>query len=86
MIDPTTGWSEIVQYNDKHADTTSNLVQKGYLCIYLRPTIITYDHGNELLGHSFKNYLNEKNAGLSLSVKPRKIYKQNSYENEFTKS
>ena len=57
MIDPATGWFEILSYNDKYAATIEKLVEKNWLCRYPRPTIITYDRGNELLGHAFKNDL-----------------------------
>ena len=46
MIDPETGWFEIVRYNDKQAATIANLVGKTWLCRYPRPKIITYDRGN----------------------------------------
>ena len=35
MIDLATWWFEIVQYNDKQADTIANLVEKhGYIDIH----------------------------------------------------
>ena len=46
MIDPETGWFEIVCYNGKQAATIENLVEKIWLCRYPRATIITYDRGN----------------------------------------
>ena len=55
MIDPETGWFEIIQYNDKQSDTRANLVEQTWLCIYPKPTIITYNRGNEFLGRAFKN-------------------------------
>ena len=54
MIDPGTKWFEIVQYNDKQADKTENLVYKMWLCRYTLTTIIMYDRGNEFLGYAFK--------------------------------
>ena len=59
MIEPTTGWFEIVRYNYKQAATIANLVEQTWLYIYPLSTIITYDQGNEFLGHAFKNYLIE---------------------------
>ena len=53
IIHPETGWFEIVQYNDKQADTISNLVDQTWLCIYPSPMIITYERGNKFLVHSF---------------------------------
>ena len=55
MIDPATTWFEIVQYNYKQEATKKDLVQKTWLCRYLRPTIITYYRGNEFLCHALKN-------------------------------
>ena len=40
MIDPMTGWFEIVQYNDNQAATIDILVEKAWLRIYPRPTIV----------------------------------------------
>ena len=45
MIDPTTGWFKIGQYNNKYSYTTANVVEQGWLCRYPQPTIITYDCG-----------------------------------------
>ena len=43
MIDPITGWFEIVQYNEKCEAIIANLVYQSCLCGYTRPTMITYD-------------------------------------------
>ena len=53
MVDPETSWFEIIKYIGKQADIISNLVDKTWFLIYLRPTIIAYDRGNELLIHEF---------------------------------
>ena len=34
IIDPVTGWFEVVQYDDKIAITTANLVETMCLCRY----------------------------------------------------
>ena len=60
MIYPATRWFEILRYNNNQSDTISNLVEKTWLCKYPIPTIISYDHGDEFLGHSFKNNLFKK--------------------------
>ena len=60
IIDPETGWFEILQYNDKHTATIENLVEKISLCLYILPMIITYNHGNEFPGHAFINDIFEK--------------------------
>ena len=64
MIDLATGGFEIIQYNGKHYAKIANLVEQTWLCIYPRPTIITYDWGNEFLVHAFKNDLIEKEYGI----------------------
>ena len=64
MIDPATGWFEIVWYNDKQAATIANLVAQTWLCRYPGPTIITYDWLNEFLGHAFKNDLIKNEYGI----------------------
>ena len=46
MIDPETGWFEIVRYDYKQAATISNVVEQTWLFRYPRPTIIMYDQGN----------------------------------------
>ena len=55
MIDPATGWFEIVQYLDKKAITIANLVEQTWLARYPRPTVITYDQGTEFVGHEFQH-------------------------------
>ena len=37
MIDPVTGWFEIMQYNDKIAIYIANLVENMWIYRYLRP-------------------------------------------------
>ena len=60
MIDPATGWFEIVKYNYKQADTIDNPVEQTWLYRHPPHTIITYDRVNEFLGHMFKNDLIKK--------------------------
>ena len=43
MIDPVTGWSKIMQYDNKFAISVANLVENMWLAIYSNPTEITYD-------------------------------------------
>ena len=43
MIDPVTGWFEIVQYDDKTVITIANLVETTWLYRYSRPIEITHD-------------------------------------------
>ena len=67
MIDLETGWFETVQYKNKQSHTIANLVYQTWLCIYPRPTIITYNWGNEFLGHTFNNYLIKKYYGIKFT-------------------
>ena len=59
MIYLSTGWFEILHYNNKQYATIANLVEQTLLCRYPRPTIITYDLGNDFLGDAFTNDLIE---------------------------
>ena len=43
MINPVTGWFEVVRYDYKRAITTANLVETTRLYRYPRPTEIMYD-------------------------------------------
>ena len=45
MIDPVTGWFEVMQYNDKKAISITNLFETMWLSRYLRPIEILYDQG-----------------------------------------
>ena len=54
MIDPVTGWFEIVHYDDKIVITTANLVENTWLYRYPRPIDIKYDQGKEFICHEFR--------------------------------
>ena len=45
MIDPVTGWFEVIKYNNKREISVSNLVETTWLSRYLRPMEIMYDRG-----------------------------------------
>ena len=60
MIYPITGWSDITHYNDNKVMTIAKLVETTWLVRYPRPVEITYNQGNEFLGHGFKNSLMEQ--------------------------
>ena len=66
MIEPSTGWFEIVdipmfdlkevtigndEYIDKYSSTVSQLFNNPWICIYLRPRKVVFDNGYE-----FKQY------------------------------
>ena len=59
MIDPVTGWFEIMKYNDKRAISIANLVETTWLYRYPIPIEITYDQGSEFIDHEFRKYLIE---------------------------
>ena len=59
MIDPATGWFEIVQYPDKRSVTIANLVEQQWLTRYPWPALITYDKGPEFVGQDFKNMVQD---------------------------
>ena len=47
MIDPATGWFEIVQVPEKRADLISNLIETTWLTRYPWPTEVVMDRGSE---------------------------------------
>jgi hypothetical protein len=53
MIDLATGWFKIKQYDDKKSITVTNIVEQEWLMHYLRPSLITLDHGSEFIGQNF---------------------------------
>ena len=59
MIDPVTGWFEIVQYDNKKVLSISNLVESTWLFRYPRPIEITYHQGSEFIGNEFRKFLIE---------------------------
>ena len=50
MIDPATGWFEIVQSETKTADVVANEAEIAWLSRHPWPIRITYDHGSEFIG------------------------------------
>ena len=59
IIDHVTGWSEITQYDYKHAISVEKLVDTTWLDRYPRPMGIGYEQGLEFIGHEFKKSLIE---------------------------
>ena len=49
MIDPATGWFEIVSIPDKQADTIANLIEVTWLTRYPWPGRVQCDRGNEFM-------------------------------------
>ena len=85
MIDPVTGWFKILQYNDEHSVTISNLVDQAWICRYPRPEIILYNRGSLFLGSLFKTVWVKTSTKLSLSAQQHKTHCQTLYWNVFTK-
>ncbi len=60
MIDPATGWFEIVQSETKTADVVANRAEITWLSRRPWPTRITYDHGSEFIGSEFQLLIKEE--------------------------
>ena len=60
MIDPATGWFEIVQSETKTADIVANKVEITWLSQYSWPTKITYDHGSKFIGSKFQHLIKQE--------------------------
>ena len=65
MIDPVTGWFEMVSYDDGTQETISNLVEMTWLMRYPRPSKIITDRGGAFTGHFFKNTM-ENDFGIEV--------------------
>ena len=58
MIDPATGWFEIVEIPAKTADVVINILESAWLVRYPRPTEVVMDRGVEFMGevrHALKH-------------------------------
>jgi transposase InsO family protein len=60
MIDPATGWFEIVQSETKPADVVANKVEIAWLSRHPWPMRITYDYGSEFIGSEFQLLIKEE--------------------------
>jgi hypothetical protein len=47
MIDPATGWFEIVEATNKSATSIQDLCHNTWLVRYLQPQFIVFDNGNK---------------------------------------
>ena len=66
MINPVTGWFEVVWYDDQIAITIANLVETTWLSRYPRPIEIMYYQGSESIGHEFRKSLIETEYGITI--------------------
>jgi len=57
IIDPFTGWVEILPIKNKGADNISNLFQQNWLRRYPRPARVIYDAGSEFIAAEFQTLL-----------------------------
>jgi transposase InsO family protein len=67
MIDPATGWFEIVQSETKTADVVANKVEIAWLSRHPWPTRMTCDHGSEFIGNEFQRLIKEEH---NIEAKP----------------
>jgi Integrase core domain/Integrase zinc binding domain len=65
MIDPATGWFEIVQANSKTATSIQDLFQNTWLARYPRPQFIVFDNGGE-----FKREFKQMCENYGIKAKP----------------
>ncbi len=68
MIDPATGWFEMVEIHDKTAVNIAEKVQQTWLTRYPRPSEIIYDKGTEFMaefGEMIENDYGIKQRGIS---------------------
>ena len=65
MIDPVTGWFEIMQYYDKRLISISKLVETKLLNRYPRPMKIIYDQGSKIISHELRKLLLETEQGIT---------------------
>ena len=52
MIDPATGWFEIVEVPNKRADVIANILEQTWLSRYPWPTQVVMDRGREFMGET----------------------------------
>ena len=60
MIDPATGWFEIVQSETKTADVVANEAEIAWLSRHPWPIRVTCDHGSEFIGSEFQRLIKEE--------------------------
>ncbi len=70
MIDPATGWFEIIQSEAKTADVVVNKVEVVWLSRYPWPLRITYDHGYKFIGSKFQQLIKQE-----YDIEAKSLYK-----------
>jgi hypothetical protein len=65
MIDPATGWFEIVKATNKSTTSIQDLFHNTYLVQYLQPQFIVFDNGNKSkFKREFKQMCIQSNYGI----------------------
>ena len=77
MIDPATGWFEMMTYDNKKSFTIASIVEQNWLTRYPWPNIITYDRGSEFIGHEFKTMVTN-DYGIKVKVSTTRNPQSNS--------
>jgi hypothetical protein len=67
MIDPVTGWFEMMSYDDATPETIMNILELAWLNRYPRPAIVIADRGGEFTGQFFRESLREE-YGIELRL------------------
>jgi len=70
MIDPATGWFEIVQYKSKGSDVIADLLEISWLCRYPWPEQIIYNNGSEFIGPEFQSIIKHE---YHINCKPTSV-------------
>ena len=61
FIEPVTGWFEIAETHTKTAEHIGKLLDRVWLCRYLRPLRCIYDNRNKFLSQDFQEMLDSYN-------------------------
>jgi hypothetical protein len=73
MIDPATGWFEIVETTNKSATSIQDLFHNTWLARYPQPQFIVFDNGGEFK-RDFKQMCMQDNYGIK--AKPTTCHNQ----------
>jgi hypothetical protein len=71
MIDPATGWCEIVEATNKSATSIQNLFHNTWLARYPRPQFFVFDNGGE-----FKREFKQMCDNYGIKAKPTTSHNQ----------
>jgi hypothetical protein len=73
MIDPATGWFEIVKATDKSSTSIQDFFHNTWLARYPQPQFIVFDNGN--MGE-FKHEFKQMCENRGIKAKPTKSHNQ----------